>query len=208
MLRKQGKLSEALRQLDEAIRLDPTAAAPWLERGMALETGGSLEAALASYQRAAELDPQSASAFGGVASIASRRGDLDIALQFGERALALDPRDPPGAAGIARTRIEQRPAGAGACHPRHRARRQTFATRISPISRRSRAMRSTASGGLRGSVRRLLRIANQATARRLEQLGAGSETHREFAERLVDGFRGDRQLARGCSPTVRRPRPS
>ena len=186
VLRKQGKLSEALKRLDEAIRLDPTAAAPWLERGMALETGGSLEAALASYHRAAELDPQSASAFGGVASIASRRGDLEVAQQFGERALALDPFDPPGAAGLARTRIEWRQP------------EQALAV-LDPIlatDLRDENLANLAS--LKGdALDRLGRcgeafaaysLANDANARRLERLGAGEESHREFAERLGREF--------------------
>jgi tetratricopeptide (TPR) repeat protein len=186
VLRKQGRLSEALKRLDEAIRLDPTAAAPWLERGMALETGGSLEPALASYRRAAELDPGSASAFGGVASIASRRGDLQLAEQFGQRALALDPFDPPGAAGLARTRIEQgQPEQA-----------LPVLDRVLATDLREENLANLAS--LRGdALDRLGRsadafaaylIANQATARRLERLGTGNESHREFAERLGREF--------------------
>lgn len=186
VLRKQGRLSEALQRLDEAIRLDPTAAAPWLERGMALETGGSLEAALTSYHRAAELDPGSASAFGGVASIASRRGDLDVALQYGQLALALDPLDPPGAAGMARAEIE-------------RKRPERALAILEPVlatDLRDENLANLAS--LAGDAfDRLGRYAeayaaysasNQATARRLERLGAASETHRDFAERLGREF--------------------
>ena len=186
VLRKQGRLSEALKRLDEAIRLDPTAAAPWLERGMALETGGSLEPALASYHRAAELDPQSASAFGGVASIASRRGDLDVALHYGERALALDPLDPPGAAGMARAKIEQgRPE-------------EALAILQKPLASDLRDENLANLASLLGDAfDRLGRFAeafeayaasNQANARRLDRLGTGVETHREFAERVGREF--------------------
>lgn len=188
VLRKQGKLSEALRRLEEAIRLDPTAAAPWLERGMALETGGSLEPALASYQRAAQLDPQSASAFGGVASIASRRGDLDLAQQFGQRALALDPLDPPGAAGLARTRIEQR-------RPEQAL---VILDAVLATDLRDENLANLLS--LKGdALDRLGRYAeafaaysasNEATARRLERLGFGIESHRDLAERLEHEFSG------------------
>jgi tetratricopeptide (TPR) repeat protein len=186
VLRKQGRLSEALRHLDEAIRLDPTAAAPWLERGMALETGGSLEPALASYYRAAELDPQSASAFGGVASIASRRGDLDIAQQYGEQALALDPLDPPGAAGLARAKIEQGQP------------EQALAILEKPLASDLRDENLANLASLLGDAfDRLGRYAeafdaystsNAATARRLERLGTGDETHCELAERLGREF--------------------
>ena len=186
VLRKQGRLSEALRQLDEAIRLDPGAAAPWLERGMALETGGSLEPALASYRRAAELDPGSASAFGGVASIASRRGDLDIARQFGERALTLDPLDPPGAAGLARTCIEQR-------QPEQAL---TILDRVLATKLRDENLANLASLkgdaldrlGRTGEAFDAYSLANEATARRIEGLGARDETHSELAERLGNEF--------------------
>ena len=186
VLRKQGKLGEALRRLDEAIRLDPTAAAPWLERGMALETGGSLEAALASYHHAAELDPGSASAFGGVASVASRRGDLDIAQHYGERALALDPLDPPGAGGLARAKIERGQP----------ERALTVLNKLLATDLRDENLANLAS--LKGdALDRIGRYAdafaayslsNEATARRLERLGAPMESHRQFAERLEREF--------------------
>ncbi|HET9397383.1 MAG TPA: sulfotransferase, partial [Sphingomicrobium sp.] len=186
VLRKQGRLSEALRQLDEAIGLDPSAAAPWLERGMALETGGSLEAALASYHRAAELDPGSASAFGGVASIASRRGDLDTALRFGQRALALDPHDPPGAAGVARAEIERK-------NPE-----RALAVLETALTADLRDENLANLESLKGdALDRLGRFAeafeaystsNQATARRLQRIGTGGETHRELADRLGREF--------------------
>ena len=186
VLRKQGRLSDALKRLDEAIRLDPTAAAPWLERGMALETGGSLDAALASYHRAAELDPQSASAFGGVASIASRRGDLEIALHFGERALALDPLDPPGAAGLARTRIEQgQPEQALAILDRPLATDLRDENLANLASLKGDALDRL---GRPGEAFASYSLANQATARRLDRIGTGDESHRDFAERLGREF--------------------
>lgn len=186
VLRKQGKLRDALRQLDEAIRLDPTAAAPWLERGMALETGGSLEAALVSYHRAAELDPQSASAFGGVASITARRGDLDVAIRYGERALMIDPLDPPGAAGMARAQIELGKPD------------QALAV-LEPVLEaelgdENRSNLATLKGD---ALHRLGRYeeafasysaSNQASARRFERLGRGGEGQRSFAERLGAEF--------------------
>ncbi len=186
VLRKQGKLGEALKQLDEAIRLDPLAAAPWLERGMALETGGSLEPALASYQRAAELDPQSASAFGGVASVASRRGDLDVAIRFGERALAIDPLDPPGAAGLARARIEQRqPDQALAILDKVLATDLRDENLANLASLKGDALDRL---GCHADAFAAYSASNDATARRLERLGTGTETHRDFAERLGREF--------------------
>ena len=186
VLRKQGRLSEALKRLDEAIRLDPTAAAPWLERGLALETGGSLEPALASYRRAAELDPQSASAFGGVASVASRRGDLDMAEQFGQRALALDPLDPPGAAGLARISIEQRrPEEALAILDRILATDLRDENLANLASIKGDALDQL---GCPAEAFEAYSSSNQATARRLDRLGSGSESHRDLADRLGREF--------------------
>ena len=188
VLRKQGNLREALKQLDEAIRLDPTAASPWLERGMALETGGSLEAALASYQRAAQLDPASASAFGGVASIASRRGNLDVAEQFGERALEIDPLDPPGAAGFARTRIEQgRPDDALAILDRVLAADLRDENLANLASLKGDALDRL---GRHGDAFAAYSTANRGTARRLESLDVGAESHHDLAERLGREFAG------------------
>jgi len=186
VLRKQGRFSEALRRLEEAIRLDPTAAAPWLERGMALGAGGSLDAAIASYNRAAELDPQSAPAFGGVASIAARQGDVDVALRYGQRALELDPLEPLGAGGLARAETERGQP--------ERALDILEPVLLSDLRDENRSNLAALQGDALDRLGRYAEafsayvMSNQSSARRLARFLDGSESQREYAERLGREF--------------------
>jgi Flp pilus assembly protein TadD len=60
---KQGQHSDAVSDLNEAIRLDPNFAAAFLDRGVAYQNMGQYELAVQDYNRTIALDPNSATSY-------------------------------------------------------------------------------------------------------------------------------------------------
>lgn len=87
------RFDEALADLDEAIRLDPTKAGTHVWKGAALSRKGDLSAALASFVEAVRLDPQCGHAFVWRADTLRRLGRMDEALADLDEALRLAPSD-------------------------------------------------------------------------------------------------------------------
>ncbi len=108
VLRKEGRLEEALAVLDQVVTAEPRHGAAWLERGYTLDALRKEAAARESYMRALAVDPRLAPAFGRLADGAAKRGETDAAQDFARRALALDPRDPAATFALATLAIEAR----------------------------------------------------------------------------------------------------
>lgn len=94
VLRKEGRLDEALAVLDRVVQAEPRHGAAWLERGYTLDALRNEAAARESYLRALAVDPQLAPALGRLADAAARRGQANEARELALRALALAPHDP------------------------------------------------------------------------------------------------------------------
>jgi tetratricopeptide (TPR) repeat protein len=62
-LNRQGKLDEAIKAYDEAIRLDPKYVAAWGNKGNALDGQGKYDEAIKAYDEAIRLDPKYAIAW-------------------------------------------------------------------------------------------------------------------------------------------------
>ena len=93
VMRKQGRLDEALAVFAPLEALISDNPAFWLERGYALDAGGALDAAIADFDQAIMLDPQSPPSIAARASALARLGRSDEARAAATRALALDPRN-------------------------------------------------------------------------------------------------------------------
>jgi tetratricopeptide (TPR) repeat protein len=106
LLRKEGRLRDAVLHCDAALRTDPDYVAAWLERGFVLSSGGSMAGALASYRRAAELDLACADAHAGIASVMARDGDSAEARGHAARALEIEPDNAIAAAALATMQLE------------------------------------------------------------------------------------------------------
>jgi tetratricopeptide (TPR) repeat protein len=112
VLRKEGRLHEALAVLDKVVAAEPRHAAAWLERGYTLDALRLEQPAVDSYQRALALDPALAPAFGRLADTAARRGQADDARAFAARALAIDSLEPVASAALATVALEERDGAA------------------------------------------------------------------------------------------------
>jgi Tfp pilus assembly protein PilF len=112
VLRKEGRLDEALAVLDEAVTREPRHAAAWLERGYVLDGLRSAEAAKVSYARALAIDPHLAPALGKLADAAAKDGDATSGRALAARALAIDPREATAICALAAIDIEAKDGAA------------------------------------------------------------------------------------------------
>lgn len=88
---KARRFQDALRVLDEAIRLDPRSAFAHLNRGLAQERLGQLDEAAAAYRRCLELHDTHVFALNNLGNVLRVQGRLDESLGYFERALSVDP---------------------------------------------------------------------------------------------------------------------
>jgi len=108
VLRKEGRLDEALAVLDRVVEVEPRHAAAWLERGYTLDAMRDNAGAAQSYERALAIDPRLAPAYGRLADAAAKRGESGTARELAARALELQPHDPAAICALATVAIEAR----------------------------------------------------------------------------------------------------
>ena len=102
-----GRLDEALQAFEEAVRLEPSAAAHQ-RRGWALGLAGRVEDAQRAYERALKLAPHNVETLASLAALAARTGNAERARKYAERALALDPANPNAHVALATVEVEAR----------------------------------------------------------------------------------------------------
>ncbi len=105
LFRMAGVLSRAVRAFDAAIAVNRLYYPAWLERGMALASGGSWRLAAESFRQVVSIDAAVVAAWSGLADIAAAQGDNAAARECAERALALDPGDGEAICALARSEI-------------------------------------------------------------------------------------------------------
>ena len=94
-LLKQGKLAEAVTELQQAITLDPTYAAAFRNLGYAHDRAGQGDEAIAAYRRALALEPRDALTLNNLGVLYEKRGRYEEALAAFEEAANVDPSSPP-----------------------------------------------------------------------------------------------------------------
>jgi tetratricopeptide (TPR) repeat protein len=90
-LRYQGKTTEALAELDEALRIDPTFARAHSDRGMVLRAQRKTPEAIAAYREALRLDAESTDAHNGLAVTLATSGNLEGAVAEFREIIRIDP---------------------------------------------------------------------------------------------------------------------
>jgi tetratricopeptide (TPR) repeat protein len=88
----KGDLDRAIKDYDEAIRLDPNFAIAYINRGIAYNSKGNPYRAIADYNEAIRLDPNMATAYNSRGLVYLRRGDLDRANADYNEAIRIDPK--------------------------------------------------------------------------------------------------------------------
>jgi tetratricopeptide (TPR) repeat protein len=112
VLRKEGRLVDALAVLDRVVEAAPRHAAAWLERGYTLDALRREEEAGESYRRTLAIDATVAPALGRLADTAARRGRAEEARDLATHALSLDAHEPAAIAALATIAIEARDGAA------------------------------------------------------------------------------------------------
>ena len=89
----QGQHDRAIQDYDQAIKLDPSDAIVYNNRGIAYSTKGQHDRAIQDYDQAIKLNPSDATAFNNRGLAYSAKGQLDRAIQDYDQAIKLDPSD-------------------------------------------------------------------------------------------------------------------
>ncbi|HZY84961.1 MAG TPA: tetratricopeptide repeat protein, partial [Gemmataceae bacterium] len=92
VLRSKGKLEEAIRHFEEALRIDPKLANARYKLSVALEQR-NLDEAVRHYEEALRLDPKNAAAHVNLGDALSKQRKRDQAISHFEQALRLDPKN-------------------------------------------------------------------------------------------------------------------
>ena len=196
LLRRQGRLRDAVLHCDAAIRSAPDYPEAWLERGFVLAAGGSMAAAGDCYRRVLELAPGNAAAHAGLAGLAARDGELAKGRAHAEAALAAEPGNVIAATALATIDLESgEPARA----------RNLLVPLVAAMSMPS-GDRSVALGLLGDVYERLGEpdMAYDSYARSKQDFAtihdaqfAGRSSHRAFVEAILSGL-----VATGSSPDM------
>ncbi len=99
--------SEAIAEVDAALRADPERSSLHALRGNLLTRADRLDEARSAFERAAELDPDSAEAVAGFATLEGRAGNLTKAVELFDRAAELDPNTPQFSYSAAQLTLQQ-----------------------------------------------------------------------------------------------------
>ena len=91
VLRLQGRMSEALVELDEAQRIDPTYARAHSDAGMILRAERQLPAAISAYREAVRLAPDFIDAHNGLAMTLANSGKPEEAVAEFREIIRIDP---------------------------------------------------------------------------------------------------------------------
>ncbi len=90
-LSKQGRVKDALKRYDRALKLNPKLVAAWYNQGIDLMAAGRPQKALESFDRALELYPSDAQAHNNRGLAKMKLGDVEGAREDWLKALALEP---------------------------------------------------------------------------------------------------------------------
>jgi tetratricopeptide (TPR) repeat protein len=90
----RGQREEAIKLLNQSLKLNPCYSEAYYNLGIALQLQGDLEAAIAHYQKALNLNPNYPEAYLNLGNTVRDRGDIEAAIAYYQKALELNPNYP------------------------------------------------------------------------------------------------------------------
>ncbi|MGA1826320.1 MAG: tetratricopeptide repeat protein [bacterium] len=91
VLKKKGKITEAIEHYTEAIRLKPANAIAHNNLGNALKKQGKIREAIEHYREALRINPDYASAYNNLGNAFKKQGKIEEAMEYYAEALRIDP---------------------------------------------------------------------------------------------------------------------
>jgi tetratricopeptide (TPR) repeat protein len=92
-LSNQGKLDDALRCFEEAVKLNPNDALSWYDIGVILGGYGKYADAVKAYENAIQIDPYDARSWWGKGAALGKLGQYDEAIKALDESIRLNPYD-------------------------------------------------------------------------------------------------------------------
>jgi tetratricopeptide (TPR) repeat protein len=93
--RKTNRIDLAIKDYEQAIRLDPNNVAAYVDRGGAYYYRRDWDKAIQDYDRAIQLDPSEAKAFAGRGIMRGKKYEFDLAIKDFDQAIRLSPDNVP-----------------------------------------------------------------------------------------------------------------
>ena len=121
---QEGRTAEAMRHLQESLRLAPNSAPALFSLGVALSMERRFDEAIAAYVEALEADPSHASAHANLGAVLHLSGRFDEAVGEYRRALQLAPENPDVHSNLARVLAMQGKPAEAASHFREALRQR------------------------------------------------------------------------------------
>jgi tetratricopeptide (TPR) repeat protein len=87
----QGRMDESIREIQEAVRLNPDFAEPYCNLGRAYAAKGQVAEAMACYQKALEVRPDYVAAHNSLGSLLLQKGQVGQVMIHCQKALELEP---------------------------------------------------------------------------------------------------------------------
>ena len=89
---RNGRLGDAVRAYNQAIKMDPENEVAWNNKGLILAIAGNFKEALKCHMKAIELDPKHVDAISNVGMAHTKLGNLEEAIKWYDDAIKINPK--------------------------------------------------------------------------------------------------------------------
>ncbi len=89
---RKGRLGDAVRAYNQAIKMDPENEVAWNNKGLILAVAGNFQEALKCHMKAIELDPKHVDAISNVGMAYTKLENHDEAIEWYDKALKINPK--------------------------------------------------------------------------------------------------------------------
>jgi len=89
---RKGRLGDAVRAYNQAIKMDPDNPIAWNNKGLILAVAGNFNESMRCHMKAFELDPKHVDAISNIGMAHTKLGNLEEAIEWYDKAIKIDPK--------------------------------------------------------------------------------------------------------------------